>query len=131
MVYSIIVVVPVVVKYSLGNYNLTDPVIFEQYMNDVMQPILDATMLLTIISGVLTIGIIWLIFVCRKKKVTKELCLRKISGGTAASVILMGFIGGSRSFGDTGRGIRTKGKNDGNDGTVVGAALSAMDSAVE
>lgn len=89
-VYSIAVVVPVVVEYIIGGYDLTNPVIMEQYMNDVMQPVLEATMALTIISGVLTLGLLWLIFVCRKKKFAKEIGLRKISFGTIPSIFLMG-----------------------------------------
>ena len=90
-VYTIFVTIPVVVKYSLGDYNLMDPVIFDQYMDEIMQPVLDATMPLTLVSGLLTIGVVCLIFVCRKKKLTEALCLRKISAGTGVSVAMMGF----------------------------------------
>lgn len=89
-IYSIVVAIPVIVKYALGRYDLSDPVVFGQYMDEIMQPLLDSVMLLTVISGVLTVGVICLIFVCRKKKLTKELCLRKLSGGTAVSLVLMG-----------------------------------------
>ena len=90
-VYMLFIIIPVVSKYVLGNYDLMNPVILNQYLNEVMQPLLDATMPLTILSGLLTIGIVWLIFVCRKKKMTKEICLRKIPGRTAVSVLVMGF----------------------------------------
>lgn len=89
-VYSIAVVVPVVVEYIIGGYDLTDPAILEQYMNDIMQPVLEATMALTIISGILTLGLLWLIFVCRKKKFAKEIGLRKISFWTIPPIFLMG-----------------------------------------
>lgn len=90
-VYTIIVTIPIAVKYSLGNYNLMDPVVMSQYMGEVMEKILEATMPLTIISGLLTIGVVCLVFVCRKKKLTEALCLRKISGSTAVCVAFMGF----------------------------------------
>lgn len=90
-VYSIFAIIPVVVKYTMGNYDLTNPVIFNQYMDEAMQPILDATIPITIISGLLTIVVVCLIFVCRKQKLTKALNLRKISGGTGLSVAMMGF----------------------------------------
>jgi len=90
-VYSIFAIIPVVVKYTMGNYDLTNPVIFEQYMDEAMQPILDATIPITIISGLLTIAVVCLMFVIRKQKVATALCLRKISGGTAISVAMMGF----------------------------------------
>lgn len=90
-VYMMYSMVPAIVKYSMGNYDLTDPVIFNQYLNEATQPLLDATMLITIISGLLTIGIICVIFKCRKQKLSKSFCLRKISGGTVVSVTLLGF----------------------------------------
>ena len=89
-VYSIAVVIPVVMEYIIGGYDLTNPAVMEQYMSDVMQPVLEATMALTAISGVLTIGLLWLIFVCRKKKFAKEISLRKISSGTIPPIFLMG-----------------------------------------
>lgn len=88
--YSIVVAIPVIVKYTLGDYDLSNPAVFTQYMDEILQPLLDATMLLTVISGVLTIGVICLVFVCRKKKLAKELNLRKLSGGTAVSLFMMG-----------------------------------------
>lgn len=90
-VYMFFVMIPIAVKYSLGDYNLMDPVIFNQYMDEMIQALLDETMPITILSGLLTIGVVWLIFVCRKKKLAKEVCLRKIPGATAVSVVLMGF----------------------------------------
>lgn len=89
-VYSIAVGIPVVMEYIIGGYDLTNPAVMEQYMSDVMQPVLEATMALTAISGVLTIGLLWLIFVCRKKKFAKEISLRKISFGTVPPIFLMG-----------------------------------------
>ena len=91
VVYMIYTIIPVAVKYSVGNYDLTDPVIFERYMEEALQPVLDATMPLTILSGLLTLGVICLIFKCRKKKIAKEVRLCRISGGTALSVGMMGF----------------------------------------
>lgn len=90
-VYMFFVMIPIAVKYSVGDYNLMDPVIFYQYMDEMIQALLDETMPITILSGLLTIGVVWLIFVCRKKKMTKEICLRKIPGRTAVSVLVMGF----------------------------------------
>lgn len=90
-VYVIVISIPVAVKYSLGNYDLMDPMVMGLYLDEVLQGLMEAVMPITILSGLLTIGIVWLIFVCRKKKITKELSLRKISVGTAVSVIVMGF----------------------------------------
>lgn len=90
-VYVIAITIPVAVKYSLGDYDLMDPMVMGLYLDEVLQGLMEAVMPITILSGLLTIGIVWLIFVCRKKKITKELSLRKISVGTMVSVVVMGF----------------------------------------
>ena len=90
-IYMIFIMIPVVGKYATGNYDLTNPAVINQYINEVMEPLLDATMPITILSGLLTVGIVCLIFVCRKKKIAEELSLRKISGRTVAVLPAMGF----------------------------------------
>ncbi len=89
--FMFISMIPVIVKYASGNYDLTNPMIFNQYMDEVMQPLLDATIPITILSGLLTVVVVCLMFVVRKQKVAKALSLRKISGGTGMSVAMMGF----------------------------------------
>jgi len=90
-VYMFFASISVAGKYALGNYDLTDPLVFNQYMDEVTQLLLEASMPITILTGLLTVGIICLVFLCRKKKLAKELSFRKISGGTALSAALMGF----------------------------------------
>lgn len=89
-IYAIVEIIPVAVKYSSGGQNVFEPEIFEQYMEEVMQVVIDVAMLAVIVSGILTIGVLWLIFVCRKKKFTQEICLRKLQPVRIAPIMLMG-----------------------------------------
>ena len=89
-IYAIVEIIPVAVKYSSGGQNVFEPEIFEQYMEEVMQVVIDVAMPAVIVSGILTIGVLWLIFVCRKKKFTQEICLRKLQPVRIAPIMLMG-----------------------------------------
>lgn len=90
VIYSVVGIVPIAMKYSLGGQNVFEPGIFEQYMEEAMQVVAASAMPSVIISGILTIGILWLIFVCRKKKFAKEIGLRKLRPATIAPLVLMG-----------------------------------------
>ncbi len=90
LVYTIVGVVPIALKYSAGGQNIFEPGIFERYMEEALQVVIDSAMPTVIISGILTIGVLWLIFVCRKKKFAQEICLRKVHPGIIAPIILMG-----------------------------------------
>ena len=89
-VYSIVGMVPIAIKYSMNYQNVFEPEVFRQYMEDVMQVVIDSAMPSVIISGILTIGVLWLIFVCRKKKFAQEICLRKLQPARIAPIVLMG-----------------------------------------
>lgn len=82
--------ITVIVDHSIGYNNLSNPAILNQFLNVVTDRLLGATMPITIISGLVTIGVICLLFALRKKKVPEALCLRKISGGAVVSAALMG-----------------------------------------
>ena len=89
--YMFVLLILMITKSASGNHDLGNPVITNQYMDEVMQQLLDATIPITILSGLLMIVVVCLMFVVRKQKVVKALCLRKISGGTGMSVAMMGF----------------------------------------
>lgn len=89
-VYTTAGVIRTAIRYTEGGTNLLDPVVFQQYMDEALQVVSASAMPTVIISGVLTIGVLWLIFVCRKKKITKELCLRKFHPGAVVPIVLMG-----------------------------------------
>ena len=90
LVYSIVGIIPIAMKYTTRYRNVFEPDIFEQYMEEVIQVVAESAMPAVIISGILTIGLLWLIFVCRKKKFTQEICLRKLQPARIAPIMLMG-----------------------------------------
>ncbi len=90
LVYTIVGVVPIALKYTAQGLDLLAPEVFEQYMEEALQVVIDSAMPTVIISGLLTIGVLWLIFVCRKKKFAQEICLRKVHPGVIAPIVLMG-----------------------------------------
>lgn len=90
LVYSIVGMIPIAMKYTTHYRNVFEPEIFSRYMEEVMQVVLDSAMPAVIISGILTIGVLWLIFVCRKKKFAQEICLRKLQPAGIAPIMLMG-----------------------------------------
>lgn len=77
-------------KYAAQGANLLDPAVMELYTKDLEQVVAEITVPATIVGNLLAIGVICLIFVCRKKKVAKELSLRKFSGKAVFPVLLMG-----------------------------------------
>lgn len=89
--YMFFVAILSLTEYTKGNYDMGNPVIFNRFMDEVMQKLLDATIPITILSGILMVVVVWLMCVTRKQKVTKALYLRKISGGTGIAVAMMGF----------------------------------------
>ena len=89
-IYSIVGMIPVAVKYSMSGQNVFEPEIFDRYMEEVIQVVVDSAMPAVVISGILTIGLLWLIFVCRKKKFAREICLRKLQPVRIAPIVLMG-----------------------------------------
>ncbi len=89
-VYAIVAIIPVAMKYTAKYQNVFAPGVFDQYMEDVIQVVMDVAMPAVIISGILTIGLLWLIFVCRKKKFAQEICLRKLQPARIVPIVLMG-----------------------------------------
>ena len=89
-VYAIVGVVPIAMKYYMGEENVFAPDVFDRYMEEVLQVVTEVALPSVIISGILTIGLLWLIFVCRKKKFVQEISLRKLSPGAIPPLVLMG-----------------------------------------
>lgn len=89
-VYAIVGVVPVAMKYYTSEENVFAPDVFNRYMEEVLQVVMEAALPSVIISALLTIGVLWLIFVCRKKKFTQEISLRKMNPAAIAPLVLMG-----------------------------------------
>ena len=77
-------------KYAAQGANLADPEVMALYIKDVEQVVAEITVPATIVGNLLAVAVICLIFVCRKKKVTKELTLRKFSAKAVLPVLLMG-----------------------------------------
>ena len=89
-VYAIVGVVPVAMKYYTSEENVFAPDVFNRYMEEVLQVVMEAALPSVIISALLTIGVLWLIFVCRKKKFAQEISLRKMNPAAIAPLVLMG-----------------------------------------
>lgn len=77
-------------EYAAKGLNLMDPAVMDMYMEDAMRVAMDIAVPATVVSNILAIGVTCLIFVCRKKKITKELSLRKFHAGAVLPIILMG-----------------------------------------
>ncbi len=90
MVFAIVKAIPVAMKYAVGGNLLSDPNAFSAYMDEVMQIVVDTAIPSVIVSGFLTVGLFWLIFVCRKKKITREVGMRKMNPVTVVPLVLMG-----------------------------------------
>lgn len=89
-VYAIVGVVPVAMKYYTSEENVFAPDVFNRYMEEVLQVVMEAALPSVIISALLTIGVLWLIFVCRKKKFAQEISLRKMNPAAIAPLVLLG-----------------------------------------
>ena len=90
LVYSIVGMIPIAMKYTTRYRNVFEPEIFSRYMEEVLQVVMEAALPSVIISALLTIGVLWLIFVCRKKKFAQEISLRKMNPAAIAPLVLMG-----------------------------------------
>lgn len=77
-------------EYAAKGMNMMDPAVMEQYMEEAMKVTMEIAVPSTIIVNILMIAVTCLIFVCRKKKVTKELSLRKFHGGAVVPLVLLG-----------------------------------------
>ena len=77
-------------EYKAQGLNILDPAVYEQYIEEYMQVATDIAVPATVISNILAIGVTCLIFVCGKKKIAKELSLRKFHAGAVVPIILMG-----------------------------------------
>lgn len=77
-------------EYAARGLNLSDPAVLEMYMEEAMQVAMDIVVPSTVVSNILAIGVTCLIFVCRKKKITKELSLRKFSAGAVVPIVMIG-----------------------------------------
>lgn len=89
-VYSFFGAIPLVGKYVFGGLDLQNPKVFEQYMDEVMQLTLESAMPVTVISGIITVAVVWLMFVVEKESFVEKLSLRKLSINTIPPIVLMG-----------------------------------------
>lgn len=81
---------PLGMKYAAEGLNILEPAVMEMYMQDIMQIAMESAVPSTIVANILTIAVVCLIFVCRKKKLTEALSLRKIHPRAVLPVILLG-----------------------------------------
>ena len=89
-VYGLVGGISLVTKYIVSGQSMQDPAVMERYMEEMIQIVLDSAMPTVIISGLLTLGVVVLIFVCSKKKVTKALCLQPFHAGAVLPIVIMG-----------------------------------------
>lgn len=90
VVFAIVKAIPVAMKYAVGGNLLSDPDAFSAYMDEVMQIVIDTAIPSVIVSGFLTVGLFWLIFVCRKKKIAREVGMRKMNPVAVVPLVFMG-----------------------------------------
>lgn len=92
--YAVLVVMRAVLEYG------TD---IDAILTAVIATVSDNAILLTAISGAATLFVLWLIFVCRKKRFLREISLNSVRGKPLWPVLLLGlcanlFISGALSF---------------------------------
>lgn len=89
-IWGMVESVKLVAEYAAKGLSLSDPAVYAQYMEDYLEAAAELSVPSTIVVNVLMVAVTCLIFVCRKKKVTKELSLRKFHGSAVVPLILMG-----------------------------------------
>lgn len=82
--------VKISLEYRAQGLNITDPAVYAQYMEDYLQAAEELAVPSTIIINILMVAVTCLIFVCSKKKITKELSLRRFQPGAVVPLILLG-----------------------------------------
>ena len=90
MIWGFVDSIRITAEYVAKGLDLSNPTVMEQYMEDYLEAVAEIAVPSTIVVNVLMVAVTCLIFVCRKKKVTKELSLRKFHGGAVVPLILMG-----------------------------------------
>lgn len=83
-------VMPLGMKYAAAGLNILEPEVMAQYMQDVLQIAMELVVPITIVANLVTVAVVCLIFVCRKKKITEELSLRKFHSKAVLPIILFG-----------------------------------------
>lgn len=89
-IWGIVLGARITAEYVVKGLNMADPAVMEQYMEEVMQAAADVVVPVTIVVNILAIGVTCLIFVCGKKKITREVSLRKLHPGAIAPIVMMG-----------------------------------------
>lgn len=89
-VYSFFGVIPIVVKYIVMGADLQNSDVLDQYMGDITQFTLESTMPVTVISGILTVVVVWLMTLVEKESITETLSLRKLSLNIVPPIVLLG-----------------------------------------
>ncbi|MBE5930078.1 MAG: CPBP family intramembrane metalloprotease [Lachnospiraceae bacterium] len=90
MIWGTVESVRITAEYAEKGMSLSDPAVMKQYMEDYMEAVMEFSVPSTIIVNVVTVAVTCLIFVCRKKKITGELSLRKFHPGAIVPLILLG-----------------------------------------
>lgn len=77
-------------EYAAQGLSTAGSEYLKRYVEDSMRMAEEAAIPMTVVSNILAIVVTSLIFICNKKKVTKELSLRKFHAGAVAPILMLG-----------------------------------------
>jgi len=77
-------------KYAAQGMDLMDPEVMNLYMEEILQAVTDDSAAITVVCNILLVAVVALIIVCRKRKITKELSLRKFSAKAVLPLVVLG-----------------------------------------
>lgn len=77
-------------EYAAQGLSTAGSEYLKRYVEDSMRMAEEAAIPMTVVSNILAILVTSLIFICNKKKVTKEMSLRKFHAGAVAPIIMLG-----------------------------------------
>ena len=77
-------------EYAAKGIDMSTPGYMKMYLEDSMRMAEEVAIEMTVVSNLVAIIVTSLIFICSKKKVTKELSLRKFHAGAVAPIVMLG-----------------------------------------
>ena len=89
-ILGIVLNVMLSVRYVASGQNMQDPAVAMRFSEELVQLVNESAVPLTVVANALSLGVTCLIFVCGKKKIAKEVSLRKLHSGAIAPLIMLG-----------------------------------------
>ncbi|MBQ9767920.1 MAG: CPBP family intramembrane metalloprotease [Lachnospiraceae bacterium] len=89
-ILGIVLNIMISVRYVASGQDMQDPAVAMRFSEELVQLANESSVPLTVVANALSLGVTCLIFVCGKKKITREVSLRKLHPGAIAPLVMMG-----------------------------------------